>query len=595
MNRRLEPITVDRIDGDAAKVVRRLMRHGFEAYLVGGCVRDLLLGREPKDFDVATSATPQEIRQLFRNCRIIGRRFRLAHVFFDAHTIETATFRAPPLAADEGDAQDPLVWHDNEFGTAEEDALRRDFTINGLFYDLATGKVIDWVGGMLDLRAATVRTIGDPDARFQEDPVRIIRAVKFSARLGFALEEETRAAAARHGGLIARCSIARVLEEIYKLLREGTAQAAFEQLAELGVLSVLFPELAAVACPGGAQGPALRAGGRHTGRGLAGPGFDGQDDSEQGDDGSSGEFAEFDTTVTGDGPLGNEARFDGDQAWTDEEEPAGKDDDSFDDASEDDDSFDDASEDDDLFDGASEDEVAGGRADLLAAAGDDQGSDDMSSLEHQRGAPEVEDEDGLARGKGPIDEHRLAEQLLIALDLGPSENRARAAELLWAQLGALDHWVSTTGQAPAPPVLLGIILSPLIHHGLGAERRIGVAASYSETLVRAVALRLQVSRRHRERLKQILVAQRRMAQTRGRRGLNHRDYFPQALELLKIRAPSCGLEDALARWEAPEGSPAPSRRRRSRRGRAGRSRRGALDGAEGAASAATPGSDPEPS
>src|SRR5687767_9730670 len=174
-------IKPEQIDPDAAKVVQRLRRYDFAAYLVGGCVRDLLLGgRKPKDFDVATSATPNELRRLFRNCRIIGRRFRLAHIFFGSKIIETSTFRANPREGEEetggesppaeGESQDLLIRRDNVFGSAEEDARRRDFTINGLFYDLETGQVIDYVKGMADLEARLVRTIGDPDVRLREDP-----------------------------------------------------------------------------------------------------------------------------------------------------------------------------------------------------------------------------------------------------------------------------------------------------------------------------------------------------------------------------------------------------------------------------------------
>src|SRR5687768_5240572 len=174
------------IDPDADRVVRKLTRAGHKAYLVGGCVRDLLVGRTPKDFDVATSATPNEIKATFRNSRIIGRRFRLAHIFFGSKIIETSTFRANPREVEEeageasgdGEAQDLLIRRDNVFGTAEEDARRRDFTINGLFYDLDTGQVIDYVNGMVDLQERLVRTIGDPDIRFREDPIRILRAIK---------------------------------------------------------------------------------------------------------------------------------------------------------------------------------------------------------------------------------------------------------------------------------------------------------------------------------------------------------------------------------------------------------------------------------
>jgi poly(A) polymerase len=177
-----------RIDPDVQKVVRRLVRHGHEAYLVGGCVRDLLLDRRPKDFDVATSARPEEVREVFRNSRIIGRRFRLVHVLFQGgKVIEVATFRRNPK--EEGEephlsaSDELLIRSDNVFGEASEDALRRDFTINALFYDLERRQILDWVGGMEDVRRRVVHTIGDPETRFREDPVRILRALKFAGRL----------------------------------------------------------------------------------------------------------------------------------------------------------------------------------------------------------------------------------------------------------------------------------------------------------------------------------------------------------------------------------------------------------------------------
>jgi poly(A) polymerase len=256
MTDELTPISVERIDPDAVKIVRRLHRFDHQAYLVGGCVRDLLLGRRPKDFDVSTSATPVEIRKLFRNCRIIGRRFRLAHIFFGPKIIETSTFRAPPdpqeqalggrpAPAPDGadEARELLIRRDNTFGTAEQDAVRRDFTVNGLFYDLATEQVIDYVGGLPDVRRRCIRTIGDPRIRFQEDPVRILRAVKFAARLGFSIDPATEAAMVEFRGLLTRCSPARVLEEVYRLLGSGQAAGTLRLLHATGMLAVLFPEL----------------------------------------------------------------------------------------------------------------------------------------------------------------------------------------------------------------------------------------------------------------------------------------------------------------------------------------------------------------
>jgi poly(A) polymerase len=244
----------DQLDPDAARVVERLRQSKYEAYLVGGCVRDLLLGRKPKDFDVATSAKPNELRRLFRNCRIIGRRFRLAHIFFGRKIIETSTFRANPRAAadDQGENgngdgpanNDLLIRHDNEFGTAVEDARRRDFTINGLFYDIDTEQVIDHVNGLADLEARVVRTIGDPDIRFREDPIRILRAVKFAARCDLTIEPETYRRMMEHKGEIAKCAQARVSEEFFRLLRAGAARRSFELLLGTGLLEVLAPDLA---------------------------------------------------------------------------------------------------------------------------------------------------------------------------------------------------------------------------------------------------------------------------------------------------------------------------------------------------------------
>lgn len=229
------------IDPDADRVVRKLTRAGYKAYLVGGCVRDLLVGRTPKDWDVATSATPNEIKATFRNSRIIGRRFRLAHVFFGSKIIETSTFRANPREEDEHDL---LIRRDNVFGNETEDARRRDFTINGLFYDVEREEVIDHVGGLADLDAKLVRTIGDPDVRFQEDPVRMLRAVKFAARLTFGFEPTTWKALLRWRGEISKCAPPRLLEEIHRLMRGGAARRSFELLVETGALAVLSPYLA---------------------------------------------------------------------------------------------------------------------------------------------------------------------------------------------------------------------------------------------------------------------------------------------------------------------------------------------------------------
>jgi tRNA nucleotidyltransferase/poly(A) polymerase len=226
------------IDADALKVLYRLKNHGFVAYLVGGGVRDLLLARKPKDFDIGTSAHPQAVKRLFRNCFVIGRRFRLCHVRFGRKVVEVSTFRkqAPP---DQGDT---LIRRDNTFGTPEEDAFRRDFTVNALFYDIATFSVIDYVGGLEDLEQRTIRTIGDAVVRFREDPVRMLRAVALAARLGFAIERDTLEAIRFLRGEIVKSSPARLLEEIYKILRQGASRKTFEMLHEAGLLAYLLPE-----------------------------------------------------------------------------------------------------------------------------------------------------------------------------------------------------------------------------------------------------------------------------------------------------------------------------------------------------------------
>ena len=261
------------VDPDALKVLYRLHEHNYVAYLVGGSVRDLLLGRRPKDFDIGTSAHPHQVKKLFRNCWIIGRRFRLAHVKFGTKTIEVATFRrqvdattpetelAEALAADptgmddqplpdaerqDADARrqrDRLIQRDNTYGTPEEDAFRRDFTVNALFYDIGTFSVIDYVGGLEDLHARMIRCIGDPDVRFLEDPVRMLRAVVLAARLEFTIEDRILDSIDSHKHEIAKSAAPRLLEEYFKILRSGHAEEAFRQLHATGLLKEITPEL----------------------------------------------------------------------------------------------------------------------------------------------------------------------------------------------------------------------------------------------------------------------------------------------------------------------------------------------------------------
>ncbi len=276
------------ISSNAVRVLYKLKEHGYYSYLVGGGVRDLLLGREPKDFDIATDATPNEVKKVFRNCRLIGRRFRLAHIHFHDDIVEVATFRsmvddgpeameaapvieeamdtappelpvrdeaAPPVAAvaavPEARPKPPrmlkteggMILRDNVFGTPEEDALRRDFTVNALFYNIADYSVIDYTGGMKDLRNGLIRTIGDPLVRFTEDPVRMVRAVRFAALLGFELEAETYRAMLALKDQVALASPARMYEEVLKLFLQGEGEKTYQLLRKTGLFGVIFPRL----------------------------------------------------------------------------------------------------------------------------------------------------------------------------------------------------------------------------------------------------------------------------------------------------------------------------------------------------------------
>ncbi len=275
------------ISPNAVKVMYRLKEQGHYAYLVGGGVRDLLLGREPKDFDIATDATPNEIKKIFRNCRLIGRRFRLAHIHFHDEIIEVATFRSstmdepepenaqpagqephPAIQAGEGTppdtappapaealpavkpkaprmlkTEDGMILRDNVFGTPEEDAIRRDFTVNALFYNIADFSVIDYVGGMQDLRAGMIRLIGDPAVRFTEDPVRMVRAVRFAALLGFEIEPATLQALLELRDRVALASPSRMYEDVLKLFLKGEGEKTYQMLRSTGLFGVIFPEL----------------------------------------------------------------------------------------------------------------------------------------------------------------------------------------------------------------------------------------------------------------------------------------------------------------------------------------------------------------
>ena len=244
-------VSRQQISSAAIKVLYGLKDAGYTAYLAGGGVRDLLLKRNPKDFDVATNATPEQVKKTFRNCRLIGRRFRLAHVYFHNEVIEVATFRAPAPKTgsetkdNEFTAKDGLVLRDNVFGSPEEDALRRDFTVNALFYNIADFSIIDYANGIADLKKRVLRVIGDPEIRFTEDPVRMLRAIRFAATLDFTIEKSARKAIQEQAERLEDCSSSRLYEEIQKLLSCGNAGRVFELCQELNVFEHLFPEIGA--------------------------------------------------------------------------------------------------------------------------------------------------------------------------------------------------------------------------------------------------------------------------------------------------------------------------------------------------------------
>lgn len=234
--RKKHQLSRKRISPNALKVLYRLKKAGYASYLVGGGVRDLLLGRVPKDFDVATDKSPEDLRKLFRNSRLIGRRFRLLHVFFPNEIIEVSTFRAN--AQEDDEAVDP----ENTYGTIEEDAWRRDFTVNALYYNIQDFSIVDYTGGMKDLHAGLIRMIGDPVQRYHEDPVRLLRAIRLAAKLDFKIHSETEAPLKTLSGLLQHIPESRLFEELLKLFFEGNAVVTFKYLKRYDYLSVLFSE-----------------------------------------------------------------------------------------------------------------------------------------------------------------------------------------------------------------------------------------------------------------------------------------------------------------------------------------------------------------
>lgn len=234
------------ISRNALKVLYRLSQAGFDSYLVGGCVRDLLLGKHPKDFDVATNATPEEVYRLFRNCRLIGRRFKLAHVHFGREIIEVATFRRGHHMAHHEHAktaESGIILRDNVYGTLEEDAWRRDFSINALYYSIRDFSLLDFTGGLEDLKKKQIRILGDPDRRFMEDPVRLVRAIRFAGKLGFSIDSYSFHAIEKYKSLLKEVPAARLFEEMRKLFHSGASFQSFELLRRFELLPTLFPLL----------------------------------------------------------------------------------------------------------------------------------------------------------------------------------------------------------------------------------------------------------------------------------------------------------------------------------------------------------------
>jgi poly(A) polymerase len=490
------------IDPDADRVVRKLTRAGYKAYLVGGCVRDLLVSRTPKDFDVATSATPNEIKSTFRNCRIIGRRFRLAHVFFGSKIIETSTFRANPRDEDDHDL---LIRRDNVFGTETEDARRRDFTINGLFYDVEREEVIDHVGGLADLDARLIRTIGDPDIRFQEDPVRMLRAIKFAARLSFGFEPATWRALLRWRSEISKCAPPRLLEEVHRLLRGGAARRSFELLVETGVLAVLSPYLAGLLEGEGAPTTA--------------------------------------PPVADTAPRPTVARVE-----YDDEDPAEHD---PDDPDEEEGSL--------PIDGEPE-----------AVAGEEEELDDDEREWHRVWADEP-----------PA---RPAHAVAIRLSFLPETELGKRRTLAWQALSHLDAAVAD-GRDPSNAVAFGVLLAPFIP---ASELRGGELHGAINELSHSLIGQLHVTRRDSERLRYILMAQRKLAVARKKGGqaelAGGRELIDDAVLLYALLERAAGNESVAmpepiamseGRDEESDEDEDPNRpRKRRRRRRGGRRRRG---------------------
>jgi len=236
-------ITREKISPNALKVLYRLNKSKFSAYIVGGGVRDCLLGHEPKDFDIATNASPEQVRRLFRNCRLIGKRFRLAHIYFKNEIIEVATFRKDDTESEaSARAETGIILRDNVYGSLEDDIWRRDFTINALYYNIADFSVLDYTGGMEDLKNGIIKIIGDPKKRYQEDPVRMLRAIRFAAKLGFVIDKHTEEPITECKQLLYQISNARLFDECLKLFLKGASSHTYTLLRQHQLFGCLFPE-----------------------------------------------------------------------------------------------------------------------------------------------------------------------------------------------------------------------------------------------------------------------------------------------------------------------------------------------------------------
>ena len=237
-------INKELISKNVLKIIEKLNASGFQAYLVGGCIRDLMLGMHPKDFDLTTDAKPQEIRRLFKNCRLIGRRFRLAHIRFGRELIEVATFRssAENNKADILRSSRGRILRDNAYGSIEDDVFRRDFRCNALYYDTVSNYILDYVGGLKDIKSKRLVMIGDAHRRLHEDPVRMIRAIRFAAKLNFNIDAQLASSIKKNSGLLESIPAARIFDEFLKLFQSGYAESTFELLVKFGLFKELFPQ-----------------------------------------------------------------------------------------------------------------------------------------------------------------------------------------------------------------------------------------------------------------------------------------------------------------------------------------------------------------